>query len=299
MELNTTRAVITAAEPMGSILQEQGVELDYVLPDYYPDVCKLVKCFVTPSVTSQSISSGRLSYELCCEVRILYCSEDSHVLQCVTQTLRFPRTAELPAGEELTAEILPAADYVNCRAVSRRRLDVRGAVTIRIRPSGVRMQEALSDAAGSGLQLRRIPVQYPERTIRTSKSILLSEELELGAAKPPVLHVVRCDARAVDLMQKRVSGKLMVNGSLQLQILYACEKDGRGPYGEHRRAGVQRRAVPAGLPGLPPGSILPRLRGRGRRCRPRRNRRHGTCRPGVRGASRRWCRPDSVSCCSQ
>ena len=228
MELNTTRAVITAAEPMGSILQEQGVELDYVLPDYYPDVCKLVKCFVTPSVTSQSISSGRLSYELCCEVRILYCSEDSHVLQCVTQTLRFPRTAELPAGEELTAEILPAADYVNCRAVSRRRLDVRGAVTIRIRPSGVRMQEALSDAAGSGLQLRRIPVQYPERTIRTSKSILLSEELELGAAKPPVLHVVRCDARAVDLMQKRVSGKLMVNGSLQLQILYACEKDGDG-----------------------------------------------------------------------
>ena len=112
MELNTTRAVITAAEPMGSILQEQGVELDYVLPDYYPDVCKLVKCFVTPSVTSQSISSGRLSYELCCEVRILYCSEDSHVLQCVTQTLRFPRTAELPAGEELTAEILPDADMI-------------------------------------------------------------------------------------------------------------------------------------------------------------------------------------------
>ena len=64
MEMKTNRAVITAAEPAGSILQEQGVELDYVLPDYYPDVCKLVKCFITPTVLSDAVSGDRLSYEL-------------------------------------------------------------------------------------------------------------------------------------------------------------------------------------------------------------------------------------------
>ncbi len=228
MEMKTNRAVITAAEPTGSILQEQGVELDHVLPDYYPDVCKLVKCFITPTILNKAVNGDRLSYELRADVRILYCSEDSHILQCVTQSLHFSRTAELPSGESMTAEICPVTDYVNCRAVSRRRLDVRGAVTIRIKTSAVRQQEALADIFEKSMQLRRIPVQYPAKRLQCVQSIIVSEELELGTSKPPVLHVVRCDARPVEQSQKFVSGKLMVQGSLQIQLLYACEKDGDG-----------------------------------------------------------------------
>ena len=228
MEPRTDRAPVTVSAPMGAILQEQGIELDHVLPDYYPDVCKLVKCTVSPTVVSESIAGDRLSYELRVEVRILYCGEDSHVLQCVTQVLHYPRTAELPAGEEITAEIVPTVDHVNCRALSRRRLDVRGAMTIRIRPTAVRRQEVLTDVSGLGLQAARTPVQYPAGQLRAVRRILLSEELELGNAKPPVLHVVRCAAQAAELTQKLVSGKLLVQGSLGLQLLYACEKDGDG-----------------------------------------------------------------------
>jgi hypothetical protein len=226
MDLRTNHAVVTAAEPIASQMQEQGVELDYVLPDYYPDVCKLVKCFVTPVIVSESISGDRLSYELRAEVRILYCSENSHVLQCVTQTLHFSRTAELPAGENLTADLTAVTDYVNCRAVSRRRLDVRGAVSVRIRICTARQQEVLSDVFEKSIQLRKIPVQYPARRFHTDKTLVLAEELELSSAKPPVLHIVRCDAKPSEESHKLVSGKLMVQGSLAVQLLYACEKDG-------------------------------------------------------------------------
>lgn len=229
MELKMNRAAISAAEPSGSLMQEQSVELDYVLPDYYPDVCKLVKCIVTPAVTGESISGGRLSYELRADVRILYCSENSHILQCVTQTLHFSRTAELGmSGEDVTAEIVPVTDYVNCRAVSRRRLDVRGAVTVRIRTDACRQQEALCDISGKGIQLCRIPVQYPSKQLRCVRNLFLAEELELGASKPPVLHIVRCEAQPMEESHKIVSGKLLAQGSLQIRLLYACEKDGDG-----------------------------------------------------------------------
>lgn len=229
MELKTNRAVIAAAEPMGSLMQEQGLELDYVLPDYYPDVCKLVKCIVTPAVTSETISGDRISYELRADVRILYCSEDSHILQCVCQTLHFSRTAELgTSAEGISVEITPVTDYVNCRAVSRRRLDVRGAVTVRIRTSAQRQQEAICDIFDKSIQLKKIPVQYPAKRMHTAQSIVLSEELELGSAKPPVLHIVRCEARPVETSHKMVSGKLLTQGNLQVQLLYACEKDGDG-----------------------------------------------------------------------
>ena len=228
MEPRTERAAVTAAEPCGSILQEQGIELDHVLPDYYPDVCKLVKCFVTPTVLNESLSGDKLSYELRAEVRILYCSENSNILQCVTQTLLFSRTADLPAGEQLTAEILPSVEHVTCRAVSRRRLDVRGAVMIRIRTASSHTQEVLSDVTGRGIQLRKIPVQFPAKTIRASQSIVIAEDLEIGSAQPALLHVVRCEARPADIMSKTVQDKRMVQGNLRLSLLYACERDGNG-----------------------------------------------------------------------
>ena len=228
MEPRTERTVLSTADPLGTTLQEQGIELDYVLPDYYPDVCKLVKCFVTPSVLSESVSGNSLSYELRAEVRILYCSEHSNMLQCVTQTLLFSRTAELPAGEELSVEILPAVDYVNARAVSRRRLDVRGAVTVRIRTVARKRLEVLSNLSGKGIQLRKTPVQFPAKELHSAQSIIVSDDLELGSTQPALLHVVRCEARPANLSKKFVSGKLMVQGDLRLQILYACERDGGG-----------------------------------------------------------------------
>lgn len=229
MELKTNRAMIAAAQPAGIILQEQSVELDYVLPDYYPDVCKLVKCMVTPAVTSETISGDRISYELRADVRILYCGEDSHILQCVSQTLHFSRTAELgTSAEGLSVELIPVTDYVNCRAVSRRRLDVRGAVTVRIRTNTVQQQEAICDIFEKSVHTKKIPVQYPVKSLHTTKNLVIAEELELGNAKPPVLHIVRCDARTVEESHKMVSGKILAQGNLQIQLLYACEKDGDG-----------------------------------------------------------------------
>jgi len=228
MELRTNRTVISATEPSGSMMQEQSLELDYVLPDYYPDVCKLIKCFVTPSVISESVSDNRLSYELAAEIRILYCSENSHVLQCVTQTLHFSRTAELPSGTVSIQEIQPVTDYVNCRAVSRRRLDVRGAVTIRIRTGTDRQQEAVSDIFGKNMQIQKKPFRYQAKKMQHVSHIILSEELELGSTKPPLLQIIRCEAVPTEQSHKLISGKLMAQGSLQIQILYACEKDGDG-----------------------------------------------------------------------
>lgn len=227
MELKTKRAVITAAMPAQTSVQEQGLELDYVLPDYYPDVCKLVRCMVTPTITAETISGGRITYELRAQIRILYCSEDSHLLQCVTQTLHFSRTLETELPDEgCCVEITPVTDYVNCRAVSRRRLDVRGAVTVRIRMQPCSRQEAICDIPEKSVQCRQIPVEYPESTVQTTGNVVLSEDLELGTQKPPVLHVVRCDAVTLEESHKQVSGKLMTQGTLEVRLLYACEKDG-------------------------------------------------------------------------
>lgn len=227
MELKLDRAMLLTDEPSSGITQEQGVELDYVLPDYFPDVHKLVKCTVTPSVLSQAVDGNRLNYELRTEIRILYYSAGSHILQCVVQNLHFSRTAELPSAG-CSAALLPVTDYANCRAVSSRRLDVRGAVTIRITAASCRQREVVCNAFSDGIQLRKVPVEFPARQFSASRSLVLSEELELNSTQPPVLHIVRCQTKTMGKNQKFVSGKLLVQGELQVHLLYACEKDGDG-----------------------------------------------------------------------
>ena len=55
MELKINRETVPAAECIYEAVQEQGIELDYILPDYYPDIFRLVRCEVLPVVADCSV----------------------------------------------------------------------------------------------------------------------------------------------------------------------------------------------------------------------------------------------------
>ena len=75
MDFKINRETVPISENIFDGVQEQGVELDYILPDYYPDIFRLVRCEVVPVITSYSINGDKLSYELRCDMKILYCSQ--------------------------------------------------------------------------------------------------------------------------------------------------------------------------------------------------------------------------------
>ena len=89
MEFKVNRETISAAECVYEGIQEQGIEMDYILPDYYPDVFKLVRCEAVPVISDYSVNGDKLTYELRCDMRILYCSENGSILQCVNQKQTF------------------------------------------------------------------------------------------------------------------------------------------------------------------------------------------------------------------
>ncbi|MDE5619836.1 MAG: DUF3794 domain-containing protein, partial [Ruminococcus sp.] len=153
MDFKINRETVPAAENVYDGVQEQSVELDYILPDYYPDIFRLVRCEVVPVISGYSITDDRLSYELRCDIRILYCSEGGSALQCVTQRQNFSKTVELNrSGENLTVRLTPKTDHINFRAVNKRRLDLRGAVSVKISINGETAQEVISDAFGMNIQ---------------------------------------------------------------------------------------------------------------------------------------------------
>ena len=229
MDFKINRETVPAAENVYDGVQEQSVELDYILPDYYPDIFRLVRCEVVPVISGYSITDDRLSYELRCDIRILYCSEGGSALQCVTQRQNFSKTVELNrSGENLTARLTPKTDHINFRAVNKRRLDLRGAVSVKISVNGETAQEVISDAFGMNIQVRKTPVRFAAKKISAEKTLQLNEEMEISPTQSPVMSIINIRCVSPECEKKMISGKLLAKGAVEMKLLYSCEKDGSG-----------------------------------------------------------------------
>ena len=224
MEFKTIRETIPASETVYSGVQEQSVELDYILPDYYPDIFRLVRCELSPVITGYSIIGDKLSYEMRCDIRILYCSENGSVIQSVEQRQSFSKTADCGRMcENAEVTLIPKTDHVNFRAVNKRRLDMRGAVSVRVCIKGETSQEVISDAAGMNIQLKKAPVKYVLKRLNTEKNIQLSEDIELSPAQPDAVNILNVRCKASECEKKLISGKLLAKGDIGIDLLYSSE----------------------------------------------------------------------------
>ena len=226
MDLKINREMLPVTEILLDEVQEQSVELDYVLPDYDPDIFRIIGCEIQPTIVNSTTGTDRITYELRADIRVLYCGSESTLLQCVAQQMTFTRNVELPRpAEDLQVQIRPRTTYANCRAVSPRRLEVRGAVSVSIRAAGDRKQEVIEDVFGMHVQLRKVPVEYAAQKRRATKHILLNEDVELGQSKPPIHSIVRSSVRLNHEEQSILAGKLVAKGEATVQFLYTWQQE--------------------------------------------------------------------------
>jgi hypothetical protein len=122
--------------------------------------------------------------------------------------------------------LCPKVDYINCRAVNPRRIDLRGAVSIKVKVNADRKQEVITDALGLNSQLKKEYVKYAGCKTSGEKQMLLSEETEINSSKPPIQSIVSTDAVILPGDKKVVANKVIAKGDVKVNILYSCEKDG-------------------------------------------------------------------------
>ena len=189
MELKVDTADFLCGQTVLDTSVEQSVEKDFVLPDYYADIFRILKCIVNARVLSQTINGGKLTFELCVTARVLYCSENDSKVNCIVQNMNYTKSVDIGDNcSNPSISITPHCDYVNCRVISPRRLDIREAVTSRIKVSCEKKQSIVTDASGCNIQLRKQIMTYPSKRLTADKRVTVIEELELSGDKPPVIR---------------------------------------------------------------------------------------------------------------
>lgn len=227
MECNVTKQAVSVNDIVYDGAVEQSLECDIVLPDYCPDIVKILKCELSCAVTSAQPEGPVLQLEGLAVAKVLYLSDDnpSGTMELHSADCRIPysRSCDWKGKQPVERALVQACvrtDTVSCRAVSKRRLEVRGAVTHRIKAVSCAEQEVVTDAQGAGVQLRRSTLERTACVCQQRGELEVQETLELSSGKPPVRSIVLSRCTAVVTDSRVLAGRVMTKGELRLQLLY-------------------------------------------------------------------------------
>lgn len=225
MEMKINREELCSSEAILKTKHEQSIELDYVLPDYYPEIFRLLKHFATPYIVSYNISGSKLTYELCVYIKISYSDNESNAIHVVDQKMMFTKTVELgKICNSPKVRLVPTVDYINCRAVNSRRLDIRGAVSVDICVTDECRSEVVCDAYGMGIELDKKSVEYPVSRLYSEKQITVNDDFELGISKPAINDIIYSKAVVTSTDKKIIANKVVTKGEISIYMLYTCDE---------------------------------------------------------------------------
>ena len=226
MECKVTGDTVLMYDTVFEGTAEQPVDVEFTLPDYCPDVGKILKCRATPIVLTREIGESGITVGGTARLEVLYADGHGGQVRCCTHDMPFSTTLQASGlPEDARASVDARVDYINCRAVSQRRIDIHGAFTLRASAMCRRSTEVTSSAEGAGVLTKKQICDISTAVGHNQTAFTISESFDLPDSKPAVAAVVRscADINAVDC--KPIANKLIVKGSAELTVVY-CSNEG-------------------------------------------------------------------------
>ena len=214
MELKVFRDVLCGGGGCCAVQAEIPVETEILISDYLPQVFKVVKCFARPVVLQKQLQPGRLTLEGYIRCTVYYQGEEGAGLCQTEQKLPFHKVLELPdfPFAAWSALVEGQTEYINCRAVTPRRIEVRGAYSLAASVSTQAAAEAITALTGCGIQQRLAVLRGVRRAAVLDK--LFAADGTVAFAQPPAA-VLDISGSAAVTEVKLLAGKAVVKGQIQ------------------------------------------------------------------------------------
>lgn len=212
---------VSAAQLICETKLELGLETEFLIPDYLPQVFKVVKCIVIPVVLQKQLSPGRLNIEGYLRCIVFYQAEGTGELCQTEQKVPFSKQADCRQGEydymDAPIEIGGEVEYVNCRALSGRRMEVRGAFALSVRAAAYRRTDVITALDGEQVYPKTETLKTAQMAGTAEKILTVEGDITFDAEPQSILHT-QYNTRMEEV--KLLSGKAVVKGTLEAQVLY-------------------------------------------------------------------------------
>ena len=218
------KRLVPLSQCMIDCREECTVSGEFTLPDYCRDIAVVLKCMMTPYIQNRQLSGEQLLVDAVVNVRILYLDEERKSPRAVEFSVPTSCAMHTNASGDTTLialELIPK--YVNCRVLSPRKVELRGAIIATASAVGCKDETLMYSSSDVGLHTRQktVDVTYP---IGSAEKILtLNETPEFPETLPPAEMLLGGECRAVVKECKLLSGKVIVKGQVYVHQLYSVD----------------------------------------------------------------------------
>lgn len=220
MSIEPMTAETGVLENLYDSFAEQGIDCDIAMPDYCPDIMRILKCSVTNSITNSKISGDRATVDGSAKIRIIY-TDEKNGIYTFEQDYPFSKFAELPSTFDGAMLFATAkTEYANCRAVSKKRIDIHGVISIRFRILGIKKDNVITGAQGDGVQLMKKEISADSAVAVIQKKFQLAQTEETDGDIGKILFA---SASPVLSETKVIKGKILLKGEAAMKVIYCAE----------------------------------------------------------------------------
>lgn len=220
MEQKNIKTTVFTTETIFKDSAEIPIDVDFNLPEYCPQISKILKCKAAARISSKNIGNRSVSADGSVTVTVIY-SDDENTISSYEYQYPFSKTFE--AGIDLSSAMLNVktkCEYLNCRAVTGRKIDIHGAVSVSVCVSARRGKDVICDIDDNSIEVLRQTVPATMPVCQAEKYIVIEEEIELGNSKPDIQCLIRYDTAVSVGECKLLAGKGIVKGDIAVSVLY-------------------------------------------------------------------------------
>lgn len=224
MDYSIKREPLCVCETVFDGLVEQPVDLDFSLPDYFPDVKKILKCKICPQIGSRDISGDKLYIEGNTKVSLIYLDEEKMSVRCYEHTSPFSISINLKSSvQDAVVLTKTKIEYINCRAVTPRRLDIHGAFSIFAKVKCKKDKDVVCDIEGDGIERKKISVKCNNVVAMGQQIFNVTEVIDKGSRQPEIEHILKTVVD-VDLQDyKTLQNKVMITALAKIKVIYISD----------------------------------------------------------------------------
>lgn len=212
---------------------EHTVECEFNLPDYCPEIKRIIKCGLTANLTGVQRSEGKVNAQVNACIRVIYIGENNKV-SAYEQTQTVQKTFEsAKIRSESVINVRVNTDYVNCRATSPRRVDIKAMLTFVFKMICKGSDRILTSASECGIQTLEKDFSYCDLKAIAEKSFNLTEVAEIASDKPSIGRILDSSAYISVTDKKIINNKMLLKGDCFIRICYLSDGEFSVELAEH------------------------------------------------------------------
>ncbi len=225
MELGLKMEEISCCATVGNVVVSHEESLETSIPEYCPDIARIVDTAGQLRIREKVLSEGRLSISGDVHVTVLYTSEESPGLRSLVLTVPFACRTEEPRLQGCRSVcVCGRLPLLEAKSLTSRKLYIRVMPEFIVEGIANTRQKLCSgvEEEDPTLQLRRETVETSILTAVLEREFNFSQECVPEGDVPEDLLLDRCCLQVTDC--QRIGRKLIVKGEAALSLLYRTEE---------------------------------------------------------------------------